>query len=306
MTFPSITLTGSIFTFDTLEKIASFEEVKQSPADYGFSSRDELRDQILFEWGSFKDRYRNFGNKIQDLSDDKKKAFTADKLIKPLLNDLAEYDLVKNKEVEIINDREYLINHRASALDGLPVIIIGGHQSLDKKEDKMRSSSHALMQEYLNHTDHLYGIVTNGIQLRILRDSSILTKLSYLEFNLEKMVEDDLYADFALLYLLIHRSRMPQEMGAESSYIETYHLNGLESGSRIREKLSIAVEQSILRLGQDLLGDGANDELRAWIAAQGQDAGRNYYSRLLKVIYRLLFIMVIEERDLIFEEADKE
>ncbi len=50
-------------------------------------------------------------------------------------------------------------------------------------------SPHALVQEYLNLTEHLYAIVTNGIQLRLLRDASRLIKLSFIEFDLQAMMK---------------------------------------------------------------------------------------------------------------------
>jgi len=43
-----------------------------------------------------------------------------------------------------------------------------------------------LLQSYLNETDHLWGIVSNGRQLRILRDNASLTRPAYLEFDLEE------------------------------------------------------------------------------------------------------------------------
>jgi hypothetical protein len=45
------------------------------------------------------------------------------------------------------------------------------------------------VQEYLNLTEHLYAIVTNGIQLRLLRDASRLIKLSFIEFDLQAMMK---------------------------------------------------------------------------------------------------------------------
>jgi hypothetical protein len=70
-------------------------------------------------------------------------------------------------------------------------------------------SPHALVQEYLNLTEHLYAMVTNGQQLRLLRDSSRLIKLSFLEFDLRRVFEEEFFPDFALLYRLLHVSRMP-------------------------------------------------------------------------------------------------
>ena len=49
-------------------------------------------------------------------------------------------------------------------------------------------------------SDHLIGavIVTNGRLLRVLRDSSRLVKLNYLEFDLDRIFTDGLFADFDL------------------------------------------------------------------------------------------------------------
>jgi hypothetical protein len=161
-------------------------------------------------------------------------------------------------------------------------------------------SAHALVQEYLNLHDELYGIVTNGRILRLLRDSSRLIKLSYLEFDLDRIFGDGLFADFAILYRLLHVSRLPASSeAAAESLIERYHQDSLDSGARIREGLSKAVEQAIRDFGNGFLAHPANDELRLSIA-DGKLKPETYYQHLLRLIYRLLFLLVIEERDLVF------
>src|SRR5437764_3750776 len=53
----------------------------------------------------------------------------------------------------------------------------------------MRSSPHSLLQEFLNRSDqHLWGIVSNGLRLRLLRDNISLTRQAYVEFDLEAMM----------------------------------------------------------------------------------------------------------------------
>lgn len=301
MTYPSITLTGNIITFDTLEKIALLDHDRQAAADYGFENKDELRDEILFEWSQFKERFRRFSDRMAKATDDKKTTITRQELIIPLMTALG-YEVSFDNTSEVIDEKSYIITHRARNLDGFPIHIMGGHQSLDKRGTNTRNSPHALLQEYLNLTEHVYGIVTNGYQMRLLRDSTLLTKLSYLEFDLDKMVTEELYADFVLMFLVLHHSRVPQTI-AGGSILDDYHEAGLESGSRIRSKLSAAVEQSIIQLGDGLLKEANNTELRTWVDKYGPQA---YYGMMLKLIYRILFIMVIEERDLIFEEPEKD
>ncbi|MBN1540767.1 restriction endonuclease, partial [candidate division KSB1 bacterium] len=221
----------------------------------------------------------------------------------PLLG-LLGYD-AQVARAEQVNGKSYAISHRANNLDGFPLHIMGCNDKLgERRQDGgPRLSPHALVQEYLNITEHLYALVTNGLQLRLLRDSSRLVKLSYLEFNLEAMMEEQQFSDFALLVRLLHASRMPkqQDAGAES-LIESYHQDALDSGARIRDNLSDAVKKSILALGDGFLQNPANRELLQMIDDQ-RLSSRDYFQLLLRLIYRLLFLMVIEERDLVFARS---
>ena len=145
---------------------------------------------------------------------------------------------------------------------------MGFRDSLDKKRETggPRLSPHALVQEYINLHEHLYGLVTNGLRLRLLRDSSRLVRLSFVEFDLERMFDEDHFADFAVLYRLLHASRMPAaEAEGASSLIEHYHQEALESGSRIREGLSNAVYHCLNAFGTGFLQHPDNAALRELI-----------------------------------------
>jgi hypothetical protein len=124
-------------------------------------------------------------------------------------------------------------------------------------------SAHGLVQEYLNLHDELYGLVTNGRLLRLLRDSSRLIKLTYLEFDLDRIFTDGLFADFAVLYRLLHATRMPlSNDAAAESLIERYHQDSLDSGARIRDGLSKAVEQAIRDFANGFVTHRDNEALR--------------------------------------------
>ena len=71
-----------------------------------------------------------------------------------------------------------------------------------------RTSPHSLMQEYLNRSDDVqWGVISNGLGLRILRDNATLTRQAYIEFDLESMFDGEIYSDFVLLWLMCHQSR---------------------------------------------------------------------------------------------------
>src|SRR5439155_16378606 len=54
-----------------------------------------------------------------------------------------------------------------------PIHIVGARQELGRvpPSGRPRLAPHSLVQEYLNRTEHVWGIVTNGFTLRLLRDS---------------------------------------------------------------------------------------------------------------------------------------
>ena len=65
-----------------------------------------------------------------------------------------------------------------------------------------------MVQELLNRDDaYLWAILSNGAELRLLRDSTALVGSAYVEFDLEAIFDGELFADFVLLYLLCHESR---------------------------------------------------------------------------------------------------
>ncbi len=304
MIYPSIRIEGNIISQEILAKLEEGDYPGQLAKDFGFESRVKLRDEIAFAWATAKDYWRIFQRKLERLHENvTATSETRSDWMKPFL-ELLGYQ-IESSRAEIVNEKSYAISHRVNSLGGFPIHIMGYRDDLDKKraEGGPRLSPHGLLQEYLNVTEHLFGLVSNGHYIRLLRDSGRLVKLSFAEFDLQRMMEDDLYADFAIMFRLIHRTRMPQnrELGAES-LIERYHQDSLDAGSRIRERLSGAVEDSIIRLAKGFLQHPANNALNEAVDKK-QLSAETYYEQLLRLIYRFLFLMVTEERDLIFPEA---
>ena len=82
------------------------------------------------------------------------------------------------REAPEAGGRKYPISHKATNRADLPVHVIGFTESLDARGSGSMSA-HSLAQEYLNLADdHLYALVTNGLQLQLLRDASRLIRLS--------------------------------------------------------------------------------------------------------------------------------
>ncbi|MEN9601857.1 MAG: hypothetical protein RIS56_1463 [Verrucomicrobiota bacterium] len=297
MTFPSIRLEGAILTADLLDAIAREDKHSQKPADFGLDPSTKVKDEIASTWASAKALWTGYQAKIAALHEGQSGVSeTRNLFIIPLLA-LLGYQPEKT-EAETVNGKSYAISHRDISRDGFPLHIMGWHDSLEKKRDSggPRISSHALVQEYLNLTEHSYGLITNGRQLRLLRDSSRLIKLSFLEFDLNRIFEEDLYADFAILFRLLHATRMPANRAhASGSVIEKYHQESVDSGSRIRDGLAAAVAYSMQTVANGLLAHPANTSLVEQLRKEPARANE-LHQNLLRWVYRTLFVLVIEER----------
>jgi type I restriction-modification system DNA methylase subunit len=305
MKYTSIRIEGAILSPDILNKIEQGDISGQSAKDFGFDFQTKIKNEIARVWADAQDMWRIFNRQIETASTSYGTSETRKFWMIPLLGFLG-YD-VELSRAESVYGKSYAISHRAKNLDHFPVHIMGFNDNLDQKRSDSgpRMSPHALLQEYINLTEHLYAIVTNGFQLRILRDSSRLVKLSFIEFDLETMMNDAHFSDFALMYRLIHASRMPKTMDVgPESLIEKYHQDALDSGSRIREGLSEAVEQSIRSLANGFLSHKENKLLKQRLS-NNELSDTDFYQYLLRLIYRLLFLMVIEERNLIYPKASE-
>lgn len=196
----------------------------------------------------------------------------------------------------------------------LPVIVRGdktGDTSVDSLErcsldfrskgNRREKSAHATMLEYLNNTENIYGIIANGPTLRLIRNSGQLVKLTYIEFDLRRMLEEDKYAEFCLMFRILHASRFFVE-GDSPSIIEKYFNLSIESGNRIRDGLSQAAQRAMTIIGNAAVagaGEG-NERLRSQIES-GELTADVLNKELMHLIYRLLFLFIIEDRGLVYD-----
>src|SRR5205814_2949773 len=139
-----------------------------------------------------------------------------------------------------------------------------------------RRSPHSLVQELLNRSDdHLWGFVSNGRRLRILRDNATLTRQAYVELDLEAIFDGEAYADFALLWLVAHQSRVEGEK-PETCWLEQWSTFAAEAGTRALDKLRAGVEAAISTLGSGFLAHPMNGELREALRSGALDK-QEYY-----------------------------
>ena len=304
-----VDIQGNLIAADLTTDLSAGEIKGQSPEDFGLAKNDKLADEVAAAWGDAKAYWGAFQRAVSRLPEgDLATTVTREQWVMPLLRSLG-YDPVYVARAEVVEGQTYAISHRAEPGDDKPPIhIVGCNVRLEERPPtgRPRLSAHALVQEYLNQTEHLWSVVTNGLRWRLLRDSTLMTRLTYVEFDLEQILNGENFAEFGLFYRLFHRSRLPEGMeDADECLLEFYHQESLQQGGRVRDRLRDGVEFALKMLGTGFLQHPQSQELREKIES-GILSEKDYYRQLLLLIYRLLFLMVAESRNLLLSEDDPE
>ncbi|MHA2617433.1 MAG: DNA methyltransferase, partial [bacterium JZ-2024 1] len=292
----AIHLEGGLLGPDILERLEDGALPGQRPADFGIQGGRSVLDETAEIYRDARDLWKVFRRRLERLpEEDPATSLTREGWAIPFLG-LLGYELSVNRRAYDVDGITFAISHRAGENeDAPPIHIAGARRELGRVDPsgRPRMSPHALMQEFLNRSEHLWGIVTNGRLLRLLRKSTLLRRQAYIQFDLEAIFEaegDAHFKEFLLLYRLLHRSRLPQGIAdAPECFLERYHREALEQGNRARDRLRDGVERSLQILGTGFLR-----------ANPGWSPSPAYlYQELLRLVYRLLFLLVGEERGLL-------
>lgn len=224
-----------------------------------------------------------------------------------LLDELGYGRLPASRSAEVIDGTEYPISHRWYHV---PIHLLGPGVDLDKRNPGVPGAARApqaMLQEFLNRSDDdLWGILSNGLRMRLLRDSTAFAGSAYVEFDLEAIFNGELYAEFQLMWLLCHVSRVEKRSEQDTSpadcWLEEWRAEAAEAGTRALDRLRGGVEAAITTFGSGFLTHPANDWLRAALH-NGSLTDRDYHKALLRLIYRMLFLFVAEERGALLDPA---
>jgi hypothetical protein len=300
--FDAIHIEGGLLPAEWLGNIAALKAALQSPADYGIPKGLNLRDELGRYWRIAQAHWSEFDTARSRA--DNPHALTA-RFLQALLREVfGATDLQPQAAPQVISERQYPVT--AIAREGrLPLVVAAAGQRLDERDRRYgdsnrQRSAFGLLQDWLNASDTaLWGVASNGLQLRLARDNASLTRPAWIEADLERIFSEERYADFSLLWLLIHASRfgnpgnLPQQCP-----LEVWREGSKEQGTRAREQLRQGVEEALAALGQGFLSEAANQLLRDALASGELD--RNvYFQQLLRLVYRLIFLLTIEERGLL-------
>ncbi|MFY1839946.1 Eco57I restriction-modification methylase domain-containing protein [Achromobacter xylosoxidans] len=308
--FDAIAIEGGLLPAEWLAKVAALQAPHQAPTDYGVPKGLNLRDELGRYWRIAEAHWNDFAATRAGASD--AQALTQRFVTQLLREVLGVTDIVAGVEPQILDERSYPLT--ATACDGrLPLVVVPCDQRLEERDRRLgdggrQRSAFGLLQDYLNAADTtLWGIASNGLSLRVARDNASLTRPAWIEADLERIFTEQRFADFSLLWLLVHASRFGQgQQLPQQCALEAWYAASREQGTRAREKLRIGVEDALKTLGQGFLSEAGNGALRQRLAS-GELTPDDYFQQLLRLVYRLIFLLTIEERGLLHpDHADPE
>lgn len=304
--FAAISIVGGLISPDKIAQIASVSPDTKTAESYSCPKGTSLRDEIAryfrigqAEWQAF--------SKIENPTFDQCTAFA-----KSLLEEVFGFSHLQGPKTRRSEGHSFKI-----ALEGkngrVPIVVappatgddLDGFKVAytafgDAEGGRTKRRPDALLQEWLNASEPaLWGLVFAGDRVRLMRDNASFTRPAFIEADLGAIFRDEMFADFTALWLLIHATRFGNEGAAVTDCpLERWREEGVESGTAARDRLRENVEEALLSLGQGFLE--GNPDLRDKLDG-GTLSDQRWFEQLLRVVYRLIFIAVTEERDLLHE-----
>lgn len=298
--FSAVHTIGGLLPADMLVRISEGKDVKGSlPADYGVVGSRSVRDDAERHWDYLKSVWRELRERLPAVPEVETPAdptgLAITQWLEPLLAELGFGRLTAIGATGIPADgggKTFAISHR---WNHIPLHLAAWNAALDRRPGGAGTvPPQSLVQECLNRTEaHLWGVLTNGRRLRLLRDSSALATASYVEFDLEAIFDGELFSEFVLLYRLLHVSRFEVAAGAAPSAcrLEKWRTEAIASGTRALDHHRDGVQKAITALGTGFLAHSANAGLRKDLDVHA------FHAALLRLAYRLIFLFVTEDRD---------
>jgi hypothetical protein len=301
--FQTIRSEGGLLPPDLLRRVVDPGEQFDgaAPGDYGLPGGERLSEAITQAWNRLRRHWTGFRDAAAQLpAGEPGTGLTNDTWSLPLLRELG-FGLLPASAAPEVGGRTYAISR---FFGPVPVHLVGCGLSLDRRAAGVRGAAaanpHGLVQEFLNRsTGHLWAIVSNGLRFRVLRDNRALSRQSYLEFDLEAMFAGEVYPDFVLLWMLAHATRFaPREGGrADTCWLERWSRLAAEQGTRALGELRSGVERALQILGEGFAGHPRNTALRDALRS-GRLLPADFHGQLLRIVYRLIFLFVAEDRTL--------
>ncbi len=301
--FNAIQLVGGLLPASLLEQIARQEAPQQKASDYGLPKHQRLQVAVDQAWN----RAKALWQEAQELRGRGADSPWAPWCGQRLLTEVFGWSDLQPCPPRQIEVALFPISHQAFA-GAVPVLLTGvASEALDQGnreygQEGRRRSPHSCLQECLNADDGAnWGVLCNGTSLRLLHDNPALVKPAYVQVEIGEILSGGLFDEFAVVWLLLHASRFQRDPEG-ACVLDGWKQAGQQSGERALNKLRDGVQRALEELGEGFLAHPANGALVADLQ-QGRLSTQAFFRQLLRLVYRLLFLCVAEDRGLLFPPA---
>jgi hypothetical protein len=352
--FKAVRLAGAVMPADALARASDGAMPGQETTDYGLVGTLTINAAAARAWDVLLPAYQAWKTGLAKLSgSEAATGYTRDKWLLPLLYEFgygrptplhAGVDLPPG--LGETKPAHFTLSHQLAwpadtetPTAALAIHLLGPGVDLERKTPGLTARApHAMLQELLNRSpERLWALLSNGSILRVLRDASSLARQSYMEFDLDLIFENQLYADFRLLFTVLHATRFaPRGNGAavlgggsttddiaedddtaevilevvptgptpDDCWMEEWRTVAINDGARALEALRDGVATAITALGTGFVSHPANGNLVNALAAS-DGTTTDLHRWLLRIAYQLIVLFVAEDRDLLHKaDAD--
>lgn len=284
--WPSLTIEGHLIAPAMLQKISKLEATEQRPENYrlrkGISIKDEISTAFRVGQAYYEDYRKNsHANFKETLS-----------YLEGLLDEVFGYN-----DLERENWQSKLVAGKRVSID-----LVSRDENLDsfvarQSFSRKDSVSFEDSDEDKMPSESIWRLVSNGSLVRLYRHNESLTRPAYIDADLGQMFDNEDIASFSAFWLLIHRTRFGECTDTPSELVlERWREKGTSEGEVARDRLAGQVKVALSILGSGFIE--ANPDIAKKLQT-GEVQMTDWFKELLRLVYRLIFVMVAEERKLL-------
>lgn len=305
----AIHIEGGLIAPSEVCRIAHQAPNEKLAIEYGSLKGTDLREKIAGLFNVGRATWRGY-DKIENPTVQQTAAFA-----RSMLEEVFGFDRLTGPIDHEVGGHRYRIAWEAKS-GRVPVVVAAPDKDVDAFGkalpefgdgpigSRTKRSPAVLLQDWLNaNQDFYWGLVFVGDRLRLMRDNASFTRPAYIEADLGAIFRDEMYADFTALWLLIHASRFGAADAPPSDCaLERWRDAGEQAGTEVREHLRGNVEETLAILAQGFLD--ADETLRGKLD-RGELSMQDWFNQILRIVYRLIFLAVAEDRNLLHAPETK-
>lgn len=195
--------------------------------------------------------------------------------------------------------RDFKISHRSKDHKNPFFHFVNINEDFDSKieHNPQGKSHHNTCQQLINLNPEIkWLLLSNGRILRILTKYYHSYSKGYIEFDLENIFANRDVKEFNVLYSIIHSTRFTERPKDYEILIDLFQKESVSEGIKIGDALRDNVKKALELLGKELIQQNLDflDKILS-----GEIDRTEFYAELLRIIYRIIFILYAEQRHML-------